>query len=202
MRILIDKDGVLYDLYTPWLAQHNRDYPEHVFLYEHMTWTNKEVCSRNNCAADIYEYFHNPDTWLMGRPIQDSQEITRRWVEYGYELGIVTTVANSTAAECAVLWCKDNYSHIPHLVMVNGHIKHWVSGDVLIDDAPHNLCDFEGIRLLYDAPWNKDAAGYIRVKNWQEIAYYIKNAYELLQHYPHYIAENMLKEKDQDYGWR
>jgi 5'(3')-deoxyribonucleotidase len=44
--------------------------------------------------------------------------------------------------------------------------------DYLIDDLPRNLERFEGQGILYTAPHNLTATGYIRVDNWQEVAKY------------------------------
>jgi 5'(3')-deoxyribonucleotidase len=44
--------------------------------------------------------------------------------------------------------------------------------DYLIDDLPKNLLRFEGQGLLYTAPHNLTATGFVRVNNWLEVATY------------------------------
>ena len=51
--------------------------------------------------------------------------------------------------------------------------KQMIRGDVLVDDAPHNLEDFEGNRILMDAPHNRSCRAalknILRVHGWQEV---------------------------------
>jgi 5'(3')-deoxyribonucleotidase len=44
--------------------------------------------------------------------------------------------------------------------------------DYLIDDLPRNLLRFEGQGILYSAPHNLAATGFVRVHNWQDVAAY------------------------------
>jgi 5'(3')-deoxyribonucleotidase len=46
--------------------------------------------------------------------------------------------------------------------------------DYLIDDLPRNLMRFEGQGLLYTAPHNLMATGFVRVNNWREVAEYFE----------------------------
>jgi 5'-nucleotidase len=41
-----------------------------------------------------------------------------------------------------------------------------------VDDQPKNLQLFEGQGLLYSAPHNLTATGFVRVNNWREVAEY------------------------------
>jgi 5'(3')-deoxyribonucleotidase len=50
--------------------------------------------------------------------------------------------------------------------------KSILRADYLIDDLPKNLLRFEGMGLLYSAPHNLDATGFLRVDNWEEVALY------------------------------
>jgi 5'(3')-deoxyribonucleotidase len=50
--------------------------------------------------------------------------------------------------------------------------KSILRADYLIDDLPKNLLRFEGQGLLYSAPHNLAATGFLRVDNWQQVADY------------------------------
>jgi 5'(3')-deoxyribonucleotidase len=50
--------------------------------------------------------------------------------------------------------------------------KSILRADYLIDDLPKNLLRFEGQGLLYTAPHNLTATGFLRVDNWQQVADY------------------------------
>jgi 5'-nucleotidase len=50
--------------------------------------------------------------------------------------------------------------------------KSILRADYLIDDQPKNLLGFEGQGLLFTAPHNTSASGFVRVNNWREVAEY------------------------------
>ena len=47
--------------------------------------------------------------------------------------------------------------------------------DILIDDGIHNCKAFQGIPLLYNAPYNEKETNFYKVKNWQDI----ENVFEI-----------------------
>jgi 5'-nucleotidase len=58
-----------------------------------------------------------------------------------------------------------------HIILAS---EKWrIRGDVLIDDAPHNIYDFvtytDGQIIVYDRPWNRSIQGVPRVHNWAEL---------------------------------
>lgn len=199
IRILIDQDSVLYDLHTPWLAEHNAANPDHILKKEdHLDWNAQQPCVDNNCPADIYSYFNNPKVWTEGSPEQDSQEITKEWADQGHELAIVTKAANSMCISLKAEWLSHNYPHIPNIfILAGGNNKHWIQGDIIIDDAVHNLAEFEGICILYDQPWNRKA-DMLRANNWQHVNQIVRAAVILLEDYPYYIVQEMLERMQQE----
>jgi 5'-nucleotidase len=182
-RVLIDKDSVLYDIITPWYKLHNAEYGSlHTITTDDVKqWDTSQVCKNNNCPADIYDYFNHMSVWTDGESIQNSIEITQRWAKQ-YELGIVTTPANAMASLHSLQWLYLHYPHIPNIITVMTRIKHWIQGDILIDDAPHNLEHFSGIRILFDQPWNRDSH-YLRAKDWNHLDAIIQRGGYLLELY-------------------
>jgi 5'(3')-deoxyribonucleotidase len=201
-RVLIDKDSVLYDINTPWYNLHNKDYSHiHTITADDVRqWDTSQVCKDNNCPADIYSYFNHTNVWTDGEPIQNSIEITQQWAKK-YELGIVTTPANAMASLHSLQWLYLHYPHIPNIIMVMPRIKHWIHGDILIDDALHNLEHFSGIRILFDQLWNRDS-NYLRAKDWNHLDVIIQRGAYLLEYWKRYddkynLVEHMLKEEFQ-----
>lgn len=204
-RILIDQDSVLYDLSDPWYGQHNKDYPDHELKPEDVKgWDTRQVCIDNNCAADIYSYFHKPETWTDGGILGNSNYITHIWQqELPVELGILTTAANAMSTTHKVEWLQENFPHIKNImIVVKAHIKHWVQGDIMIDDGIHNLEHFQGIRILYDQAWNREETQFIRAsgetdaEKWRNVDKLVRSAILLLDNgYTHETIENILKEQ-------
>ena len=69
-------------------------------------------------------------------------------------------------------WLQRHFPFIPATNYVFCGDKSILRADYLIDDQPRNLVHFEGTGLLYTAPHNLTANGFIRVDNWQQVAEY------------------------------
>jgi len=194
-RIFTDQDSVIYNLSEIWYGLHNIDYPNHNLRVEDVNgWDTAEVCKRVGCIADIYSYFDNPKVWTDGTVICGADYYTKKWYNENIaDLGILTTAANGMSMPHKMKWLKDNFPYIKDIIMVNGHIKHLIRGDILIDDAIHNLEKWEGIAILFDQPWNQEHNG-LRAKSWYEVDILVRDAIELLDdNYTHKEIEVILK---------
>ena len=69
-------------------------------------------------------------------------------------------------------WLQRHFSFIPPTHYVFCGNKSILRADYLIDDLPRNLLRFEGQGLLYSAPHNLTATGFVRMNNWQDVADY------------------------------
>lgn len=192
MNILLDKDGVLYNLYEPWYAEHNADYGHiHLMTLDDIyTWDTQQICRDHNCPSDMASYFLNPRIWIDGPAFDGAFEITRSWVNSGHDITVITNIANSIAAKPSWDWLNIYFPHIPNLMMISQPIKHWAIADVLIDDGIHNHIGFLGISILFDRPWNQNA-DLVRAMSWEHLNRIVQRADELLQHYDMQDPESM-----------
>lgn len=181
IRILIDMDSVICDFIDPWYGLHNAEYGHihKMVKSEVYTWNTAQICKDHNCPADIYGYFNNPKVWTDGIVISNSVDITKQWLTVGYELGVITTASNAMSLTHKQEWLDKYFPHIRNVMMVNGHIKHWVMGDFLIDDAIHNHDGFEGISVLYDGAWNQ-GTDLPRARDWNHVEKIIARGVSLL----------------------
>jgi 5'(3')-deoxyribonucleotidase len=69
-------------------------------------------------------------------------------------------------------WLQRHFPFIPPTRYVFCGDKSILRAEYLIDDLPKNLLRFEGQGLLYTAPHNLTATGFLRVDNWQQVADY------------------------------
>jgi 5'(3')-deoxyribonucleotidase len=67
-------------------------------------------------------------------------------------------------------WLQRHFPFIPPAHYVFCGNKSILRADFLIDDQPRNLQRFVGQGLLYTAPHNLMAEGFVRVNNWLEVA--------------------------------
>ena len=90
-----------------------------------------------------------------------------------FEIFIATqamTVPNSLGPKYR--WLQRHFRFIPPTHYVFCGNKSILRADYLIDDLPRNLLRFEGQGILYTAPHNLTATGFVRVDNWQQVAEY------------------------------
>lgn len=164
-RIWIDVDSVVYNLTSIWYKLHNEDYPDHILTEDQvMEWDTQKACDAVGCNARVYNYFDDPRVWKDGVAIEGSQETIYQWHKEGLaDIGFLTTASNMLSIPYKIEWLKMHFSFIPDIIVIyRQHLKHLVRGDILIDDAIHNIKDFEGIGILYDQPWNKGNKEYLR----------------------------------------
>jgi len=197
MKILIDMDGVLYDLYTPWFTLYNTDYPHHPITVADVKEFNTSLFVAPECGTKIFDYFEQESVWANGG-ILDSYagEVTKRWVADGYDVIVCTKASTKISIALKLTWLEQHFPHIDGKVITYGkdtHIKSWFNADVLIDDALHNHSDFTGISILYDQPWNQKETEYIRVKNWRDIEHVVNDIETYTRHgYTHKEVQRII----------
>jgi 5'(3')-deoxyribonucleotidase len=164
MRILVDLDDVLSEFTRNWLILHNyRCDQKHLVFEDFNAWNPRDVCTCN-----MFADFDNADLWKNQTPQVDSIKVTKSWVKRGHDLVVVSNVVNNESASLKLEWLDMFFPHIKQVMLTQGHIKHFIEADVLIDDAYHNHQFFKGIRILRDRPWNTQYE-LPRAKNWLEL---------------------------------
>jgi 5'(3')-deoxyribonucleotidase len=114
-------------------------------------------------AEDFFE-----DLLLMPGAQEALQQLSAR-----FEIFIATqamAVPNSLGSKYR--WLQRHFPFISPRNYVFCGDKSILRADYLIDDLPKNLLRFQGQGLLYTAPHNLSAAGFLRVNNWEEVAQY------------------------------
>jgi 5'(3')-deoxyribonucleotidase len=104
--------------------------------------------------------------------IPDAQQVLES-LSARFEIYIATqamAVPNSLGPKYR--WLQRHFAFIPPTHYVFCGNKSILRADYLIDDLPRNLQRFQGQGILYTAPHNVTATGFIRVNNWQEVATY------------------------------
>jgi len=168
-RICVDMDEVMADTLAEHLRRYNQTFDEEIRaedlagkgLWE-VTPADRQVQLR--AFLDAEDFFE--DLAL----IPDAQDVLRELSER-FEIFIATqamTVPNSLGPKYR--WLQRHFPFIPRTNYVFCGNKSILRADFLVDDLPRNLDRFEGQGLLYTAPHNLAATGYVRVNDWREVA--------------------------------
>jgi len=170
-RICVDMDEVMADTLAEHLRRYNQAFDEEVKVDDLVgkgLWEITPLDRQQQLRAflDAEDFFE--DLPLM----PDSQQVLKD-LSARFEIYIATqamAVPNSLGPKYR--WLQRHFSFIPPTHYVFCVNKSILRADYLIDDLPRNLQRFEGQGLLYSAPHNLTATGFIRVDNWQDVADY------------------------------
>jgi len=170
-RVCVDMDEVMADTLAEHLRRYNQAFEEDVTVDDLAgkgLWeiTPQDRQKELRAFLDAEDFFE--DLPLM----PDAQDVLKK-LSTQFEIFIATqamAVPNSLGPKYR--WLQRHFPFIPPTHYVFCGDKRILRADYLIDDLPKNLLRFEGQGLLYTAPHNLTATGFVRVNNWQEVAEY------------------------------
>ena len=181
--ILIDVDNVLEDLNTAWVNALNKKYGFSVLPTDIIDWDIHKFF-KGLSRTQVFSPLHNAEFWEQLTPIDKSQYYIERLINEGYEVYLLTS-SHPDTIRYKYKFLHKYFPQIPFRNIIFCSNKQMVNGDVLVDDAPHNLIGGVYDKILMDAPHNKsfDAKlnGMYRVHNWDEIYYTISKLYKSKQ---------------------
>ena len=171
MTILIDMDDVLERLVDGWVKYLNIQYDTGVSSEEVTDW-NVGLSFPMLTREQVYSVETDDRLWDYVEPMPGADEALRKLIRDGHTIYIVTATKYQTLKAKME---KVLFRYFPFLdwnhVIITEH-KQMISGDVLIDDGPHNLCGGSYGKILFGAGHNRSfdetTIGAVRVNNWEE----------------------------------
>lgn len=149
LTILFDADDTVENLSDCWIAMLNERYGTSVTPEDVHGW-NISLAFPTLTKEQVFGVLHDDELWRRITPIPGSVEVLQKLYDEGHQLYFL------------------DWEHI--IFACN---KQMVRGDVLIDDAPHNLVGGEYAKILFDRPHNRSfdhvAHDALRVNTWEEI---------------------------------
>ncbi|RAS71882.1 5' nucleotidase, NT5C type [Priestia endophytica] len=165
--LLIDMDSVLCDLMTDWHKRYNEDYNDNLSVDRLLCWDSAKYVKKE-CGNKIYDYLDEEGLFLNLKPLPNAIEVLQRLHKH-YNIFIVTT-SHTYAYTEKELWVRNHIPFIGAKKIIFTHQKNQVKGDLLFDDAPHNLEAFKDAGrqvVAMDYPYNRNI-NVPRVKSWLE----------------------------------
>jgi 5'(3')-deoxyribonucleotidase len=164
-------DEVMADTLAEYLHRYNQAFDEDITpqdLAGKGLWEVAPLDRQQQLRAflDAEDFFE--DLALM----PDAQEVLQK-LSARFDIFIATQamfVPNSLGSKYR--WLQRHFPFIPPTNYVFCGDKSILRADYLIDDLPKNLLLFEGQGLLYSAPHNLTATGFLRIDNWQQVDEY------------------------------
>jgi 5'-nucleotidase len=171
--IKVDVDGVVADLITEWLRLYNEDWHDDLTQEKVTAWSMTEFV-KAECGPKIYDYLNRPDLYDRVEPIKGALRGVRELDKMARVVYVsdCTPVSARTKAE----WLKRHgfmeYGQYIGMVKQTGDYhsdKRLIRGDIVIDDAPHNLTGGWGYPLLFDAHHNQECISFTRCADWDDV---------------------------------
>ena len=178
LRILVDMDQVLNNLLDWWVEYLNDRYNANANAQDIHIWD--VTCVYPELSKEEVDRPLSEDSFWAGlstRP--DSVDTITKMMEDGHEVFIVTAASVYQTLPAKIGWLLENYPCLCWDDIVITSRKQIVSGDVLIDDAVHNLEGGDYLKILMDCPNNQgydaEGNGMVRVSTLTD-AYEVINA--------------------------
>lgn len=173
MRILVDMDDVLENMGRALVESLDFMYGLDVEYDDVRSWDIAGYFPTLT-KEQVFEPLDNPIFWrCIVEPIPRAREVLELLIEDGHEIYVVTASHPNTIQSKIPDFLFKHYPFITLDKVIITQNKQMIRGDVLIDDAPHNLIGGEYKGVLFNAPHNSsfdaESAGLVRAKNWSEI---------------------------------
>jgi 5'-nucleotidase len=149
MKLVVDMDEVIVNLMEPTIEVYNDKYKTNLMLADITEW---------KLPKGMKELFNIPGFFLGLPPLEGAVEGMRelRSKKEGHDIIIATSPSGTPhIAQEKMLWLKfwlPEFMGGLHLC----HRKDRLIGDLICDDCPEYLTNFQGARLIMDRPWNRD----------------------------------------------
>lgn len=174
LTILVDMDDTIENLCEVLVDYLNEKYNTGVSLSDVKEWDMTKTFPTLS-RDEIYEPLSDGRLWERIRPLPGAVENIKKIIDDGHKVVICTTSHPDTVS---IKLNNVLFKYFPYFtyndVIITSQ-KQLIRGDILIDDAPHNLEGGYYLKLLFDAPhnqsYNTEKENMIRVYNWEEIYY-------------------------------
>ena len=171
LTILVDMDDTLENLCEKWIEYLNHRHGTNVSYEDVRDWDMSKAfptIDRDLVRAPLSD----KALWDSLTPLPGAVENVRRLLSDGHKVVIVTASHPDTIE--AKLNCV-LFKYFPFFTLNDVIItsqKQLVRGDVLVDDAPHNLCGgtYQGILMSanHNLGFNAERHGLIRAMDWDD----------------------------------
>jgi len=176
--ILLDMDDVLCDLVKPWLKKLSTQFKINVIKADIISWDIGAIVSTKFPKIkkeQVYDCLREVGFFEQLPIMPNARETIEKIQELGWRIVIVTSLPTIEHNSGQVVQEKLTWldKHLRGLIkdrdVIFTYQKNLIAGDVLIDDAPHNLEIFPHKTIAFSQPWNQLVDTDARVNNWNEV---------------------------------
>lgn len=182
LTLLVDMDDTIENLLESWLHILNKNYGFFVTPDMVTSWNIPEFYPGLNEKA-VYAPLFTDELWRDIKPRWDAVKYLKMLHDDGHDIYIVTSSNFRTIGTKVESILHSYFPFIRDDHVIVAAKKQMIRGDVMIDDAPHNLEGGEYDKVLVTAPHNRtyhaEEHGMRRVDNWAQVYSWITELAEL-----------------------
>lgn len=171
IRVLFDLDDTLTDFIVELVDRYNKKYGTNHTKKDCYKWELNEIFEHN-----ILELIDDEDFFESVKPKEGAIELMKMLVENDkvFEVYVITSCLKPENYIKKIKWFEKHMPFFPATNVVPLSDKHIVKGDILVDDRPKNIMDWEaenrnGIGILMDASHNQSCSYFLRIKKLEEL---------------------------------
>lgn len=169
--VLCDVDEVIAGMHTEFLRRYNRRWDDYLVHKDITSWEVSKIV-KPECGEKALDIFAEPDLYDNVLPIDGALEGIKELRYHDCRVVFVSSCPVGSA-DAKVAWLL-NHGFVPRTRtlpdVILGTDKSLIAGDVLIDDALHNVIAFNPRpTILFDQPHNQDVKWPNRARNWREV---------------------------------
>lgn len=174
LTILVDMDDTIENLSEAWVNFLNEKYGTSVKPEDITDWDMWKAFPGIK-KEDVYAALFEEALWETVKPLPGAVKYLKKLIDDGNQVYIVTASHPDTVS---AKMNKVLFKYFPYITYQNIIIaskKQLISGDILIDDAPHNMGG-KYFGMLFTAQHNKTVTdeslvelNAVRVKDWKEV---------------------------------
>jgi len=180
--ILVDMDCILVNMLLAWLKRYNELSGEHISVKDIVRYEVRNFIKKPNLLEVA---LHEKGFFLDLPPMPGAVKYFQKLLDDGYDVVIVTQPPRK--ADYAIAekrqWIQQRFPNYDLSNMVFCHRKNLIRGDLLIDDRPSHLLEWnavnpKGIIATIEHPYNKEVKVDVRFQDrhtaWKEFYQYVK----------------------------
>lgn len=175
--VFIDMDGTINKFWEAFTATYNTLYGKNEFLKASDLWSYSvaECLSGHEDDEIDRAIMTRSDFWLNIPAQEHAIEVLERMYDR-YDCYILTTPWNGYP-DCVrdkMEWMRRKFPFFSTKKMIFTHHKNLLKGDVLIDDHPKNISNFDGKVATIDFPYNRGYCADFRTSSWLDMENWLK----------------------------
>lgn len=174
----IDLDDTIENLLLAWISWLNKEHGLNASIDDVKSWEMSDLYP-NLSHDEIFAPLFNEEFWSTVTPKQDAIYYIDQLIKDGHDVYIVTSSHYATMKYKFDAIIKRYFPAVDWKHIITATNKQMIKCDIMIDDGPHNLIDGDYIRILFNAPHNKDFPAedhqMKRVYNWEQVYNLVKD---------------------------